>query len=155
MSNVLLVIPAGKESQQAVRTAIDLAKQHGSSLVALVVLDADVPARVAHRLTDVGFMSEQIGQQVSDAIQHEHQARAAVLLHALAERAKNEGVAVTALVEQGDTDEICSRVIRTYRIGIAILVAEKRSWLTRLLSHGAAVRLPALAGCEVRVMEED
>lgn len=27
--------------------------------------------------------------------------------------------------------------------------------LTRFLARGAAVRLPALSGCEVRVMEED
>jgi hypothetical protein len=34
-------------------------------------------------------------------------------------------------------------------------VAERQSWLTRFLSRSAAVRLPALSGCEVRVMEED
>jgi hypothetical protein len=45
-------------------------------------------------------------------------------------------------------------VILTHQIGLALLVAEKRSWLTRFLSRGAAVKLPALSGCEVRVMEE-
>jgi len=155
MSNVLIVIPAGSEPQQAMRTAVDLAKQRAGALVALVVLDADVPRRVASRLTEVGFMAERIGQEVSDTLLHEYRERAELLLRGLAEQAMKEGVVVTPLIEQGDTGDICGRVIRTYQIGTAVLVAEKRSWLTRFLSHSAAVQLPALAGCDVRVMEED
>ena len=155
MRNVLLVIPAGKEPQEAIGTAVELARQRGATLVAVVVLDADLPSQVANRLTEVGFMGEQIGKQVRDAIAHEYHGRATALLQALAERANKEGVPVIPLIEQGDTGEICSRIIRTHQIGTAVLVAEKRSWLTRFLSHSAAVKLPALAGCEVRVMEED
>ena len=154
MSNVLLVIPAAKEPQEAMRAAIGLAKERGSTLVALVVLDPDLPSRVANTLTEVGFMGEQLGDQVRAAIVHEDRAGAEALLHALVERAKKEGVTVTPLIEQGDTGEICSRIIRAYQIGTAVLVAEKRSWLTRFLSR-SPVKLPALLGCEVRVMEED
>ncbi len=155
MRNVLIVIPAEKEPQQAIRAALELARQRGGELVALVVLDPDLPARVASTLTEVGFMGEQLGSQVSDAIVREYRMRSEALLQALAENGKKEGVAVTPLIEQGDTGEICSRVVRTHQIGTAVLVAEKRSWLTRFLSRSAAVNLSALAGCEVRVMEED
>ena len=154
MSNVLLVIPAAKESEVALCTAIELAQERRGTLVALVVLDADLPGRVATTLTEVGFMGEQLGDQVRAAIVHEDRAGAEALLHALTERARKEGVTVTPLIEQGDTGEICSRVIRAYQIGIAVLVAERRSWLTRFLSRGA-VKLPALLGCEVRIVEDD
>src|SRR5206468_9633166 len=103
----------------------------------------------------VGFMGEQLGDQVRGAIIQEDRARAAAFLQALAERAKKDGVTVTPIIEEGDTGEICSRVIRTHQISTAVLVAEKRSWLTRFLSGSAAVKLPALLGCEVRVIEED
>ena len=73
----------------------------------------------------------------------------------LAEHAKKESVVVTPIIEQGDIGEICRRVIRTHQVGTAVLVAEKRSWLTRFLSHSTAVQLPALAGCEVHFIEED
>ena len=155
MQNVLLVIPADKEPQRASAAAIELARQRGASLVAVVVVDPNLSTYAASTLTDLGFMGEEVGEQVSGAIVREYRARAAALLHGLAERAKKEGVAVTPLIEQGDIGEICSRVIRAHQIGIAVLVAEKRSWLTRFLSHSAAVQLPALSGCEVRVMEED
>lgn len=155
MRNVLLMIPAGKEPQEAIGTAVELARQRGGTLVVVVVLDANLPGQVAIRLTEVGFMGEQIGRQVSDAIAHEYHTRATALLQALADRANKEGVPVIPLIEQGDTGEICSRIIRSHQIGTAVLVAEKRSWLTRFLSHSAAVKLPELANCEVRVMEED
>jgi hypothetical protein len=46
-------------------------------------------------------------------------------LQALTERATKEDVVVMPLIEQGDTGEICGRVIRTHQIGAAVLVAEK------------------------------
>ncbi|HVO27973.1 MAG TPA: universal stress protein [Candidatus Margulisiibacteriota bacterium] len=155
MHNVLLVIPASKEPQRAGAAAIELARQRGGKLVALVVVDPNVPSYAASTLSDVGFMGEQVSEQVSETIVREQHTRAAALLHALAERAKKEGVVVTPIVEEGDIGDICRRVIRTHAIGSAVLVAEKQSWLTRFLSRSAAVQLPALSGCEVRVMEED
>ena len=155
MQNVLLVIPASKEPQNATTAAIELAKQRGGKLVALVVVDPAVPSYAASTLSDVGFMGEEVSEQVSETIVREQHTCSTALLHGLADRAKKEGVVVTPILEEGDIGEICRRIIRTHQIGIAVLVAEKRSWLTRFLSRSAAVQLPALAGCEVRVMEED
>ncbi len=155
MQSILLVIPPSKEPEQAVHAAIQLAKQRAARLVALVVLDPRLPACVASRLTEVGFMGEEIGEQVSDVIEHGYRSGSEALLQKIGERAKREGVAVIPLLEEGDTAEVCARVIRAYEIGIALLVTEKQSWLTRFLSRSAAVKLPALAGCEIRVMEEE
>ena len=155
MPNVLLVIPGGAEAQRAMAAAIDLAKAHGGHLVALIVLNPAQATRAARTLSEVGFMSEEVGTQVGAAITHEYRSDAEALLQALGERAGRDGVVVTPLIEEGDASEICDRVIRAHRIGTAILVAEKRSWLTRFLSRGAATQLPALAGCDVKVMEED
>jgi len=155
MQNVLIVIPPGKEPQHAMRTAIALAKECGGELVALTVLDPELPLRVASTLAEVGFMGEQVSNEVSDTIRREDRCCSETLLHAVVEHAKSEGVTVTPLIEQGDTGEVCGRVIRAYHIGVAVLVAEKQSWLTRLLSRSVAVNLPAWAGCDVRVMEED
>lgn len=155
MGNVLVLIPAGKEPQQAIEAAINLAKERGGTLVALVVLESDVAQRISSTLSEIGFVGEQVGNQVNQTILREYRAQSEKLLQALTERARKDGVTVVPLIESGDVGEICGRVIRTHQVGTAVLVAEKRSWLTRFLSRGAAVRLPALAGCEVRVMEED
>jgi nucleotide-binding universal stress UspA family protein len=153
--NVLILIPPGRQPRQAMRAAVDLARERGSALIALVVIDPDAAARVTSRFSEVGFMSEHTENQVSTTILRELRAQAEASLRTLAEHATKDGVAVTPLLEEGDTEDICRRVIRTHQIGVAVLVAEKRSWLTRFLARSAAVNLPTLAGCEVRVMEED
>jgi nucleotide-binding universal stress UspA family protein len=155
MHNVLVLIPAGTEPQRAIRTAITLAKEKGERLIAVVVITPEVAGRVISALSDVGFVGEHVGNQVLETIRHECRIRSEALLRSLAEQARQEGVAVTPIIEEGDTDEICARLIRVHQIGTAVLVAERQSWLTRFLSRSAAVRLPALSGCEVRVMEED
>ena len=155
MQNVLLIIPADKEPEQAMRAAIDLAKARQGTLIALVVLDPEAATRAASTLTDVGFLGERVGEQVTAAIVHDQRAHCETLLDDLAERAKKEGVVVTPLIEEGDTGEICARLIRTHRIGTAIVVAARRSWLARLFSPGETVDTEALSGCEVRWIEDD
>lgn len=154
MSNVLIVIPAGTEPQQAITTALELAKQRSGRLVALVVLDPDLGRGVTSTLGDAAFVGEQVEAEVGEAILHGYRTDAEAFLKTLVERGGQGGIAVVPLIEEGDTGEVCARVIVTHQIGLALLVAEKRSWLARFLSRRAAVKLPALSGCEVRVMEE-
>src|SRR5262249_746053 len=116
-SNVLLVISADDEAPRATRVAIDLAKQRTAQLVAVVLLDTHLSARVADALTEVGFVSDEVSTNVGNTVLHERRARAEALLQLLTEHARKEGIDVTLLLEQGDTSEICNRVIRTHRIG--------------------------------------
>jgi len=100
-------------------------------------------------------MGDRLSDRVVEVLAREARGRAEDLLATIAAEAKQRGVGFTPLVEEGDPSEVCARVIRAQDIAVAVLVAEKRSWLSRFLSGGADVRLPALAGCEVRVLEED
>jgi hypothetical protein len=59
------------------------------------------------------------------------------------------------LIETGDPSDVCARVIADRHVRYAVVVAEKRAWLTRMLARSATVRLPALAGCEVVLVEEE
>jgi nucleotide-binding universal stress UspA family protein len=155
MPNVLLVIPDGAEPLRAMAAAIDLAKARRGRLVALIVLDPAQASRVTRTLSEEGFISEAVGTQVGATITNEHRSDAGALLQALCERARKDGVVVTPLIEEGDAGEICDRVIRAHHIGTAVLVAEKRSWLTRFLSRDVVVQVATLSGCEVKMMEED
>ena len=154
MNDVLLLMPSNRESPNAAREAIALAKARGARLAVVAVLDPELLDRVSTTLSDVGFMGEKVGDQVRETLWREYRSRAEHLARGVAEQAQREGVTAEAHVEEGDPSEICSRVVPQLHIGVAVLAAERRSWLTRLLSR-TALRLPALAGCEVRVIEEE
>jgi nucleotide-binding universal stress UspA family protein len=154
MQNVLLVIPPGIRPRKGLDYALQRAAQEGAGLVALVALDPQETARIAARL-DSAFMGERVSDRIVEVLGREQHARAEELLSEIGERARAAGLTFLPLIESGDASELCGAAIRRHQVGCAVLVAEKRSWLTRLLSRSQTVQIPALAGCELKVVEED
>jgi len=154
MQNVLLVIPPGIRPRKSLEYALQRAAREGAGLVALVVLDPKETARIAARL-DSAFMGERVSDRIVEVLGREQHARAEELLAEIGERARSAGLTFLPVIETGDASELCSAAIRRHEVGCAVLVAEKRSWLTKLLSRSQTVHIPTLAGCEIKVVEED
>jgi nucleotide-binding universal stress UspA family protein len=154
MANVLLVTPPTIRPRAALNHALGLAAQAGGSLVGLVLFDPGETARIAASL-DSAFMGERVSDRVIDVLTREQHSQAEAALAEMAARAQARGVAFVPLIEEGDPDAVCGRVIRTHDVGAVVLVVEKRSWLSRILSRSAAVQLPAMANCTLTVIEED
>jgi nucleotide-binding universal stress UspA family protein len=154
MANVLLVIPPGVRPRAARDTAIEAAARAGGTLIGLVLLDPAETARIAATL-DSAFMGERVSDRVVEVLVGEQRNQAETVLAEIAAAAQARGVPFVALIEQGDADEVCARVIRTHQVSAVILVVEKRSWLSRILARSSAVKLPAMANCTLTVMEEE
>lgn len=154
MKNVLLMIPPNHESKTAVHEAIAAAKDRGGRLLVVVALDPQVLDGVCATLSNVGFMGEKVSDQVQDTLLREYRNRAAEMAEEIAREAQAAGVPAESKFEEGDPSEICRRMIPSNDVALAILVAEKRSWLARLLAR-SSLQVPTLAGCEIRVIEED
>lgn len=154
MANVLLVIPPTIRPRAALDHALELAAQAKGSLIGLVLLDPSETARIAASL-DSAFMGERVSDRVIEVLAGEQRSQADATLAEIAARAQARGVPFVPLIEEGDPDTVCGKVIRTRDVGAAVLVVEKRSWLSRILSRSAAVQLPAMANCSLTVMEED
>jgi nucleotide-binding universal stress UspA family protein len=145
---------ADHQSQRAPAEAIELARAQGAALTVAVVIDPTVMNRVTHKLDEIGLAGEKVGDGVRHVLLHEYRARADSAVAVATELARKAGVAVHGIVEEGDPTEVGVRLARTLPATAVLLVAERRSWLNRLLS-GSAVGMPDLPGCEVRVIEED
>jgi len=154
MTSVLLVTPLGAHAPNAEACAIERARTAPAPLVVVIVIGPDLTQRVAAALTDEGWVGERVSDSVVAIVERQQQAEAEAYGRDLVTRAAAAGVTATARVESGDPGDVCVRAIAQHRAGAAVLVTEKPSWLTRFLSRGAAVRLPTLAGCDVRVMDD-
>jgi nucleotide-binding universal stress UspA family protein len=154
MTTVLLVTSPSIVAPNAVAYALRRAKESAARLLAVVVLDADLTRRVAAALTNEGFVGEKVSDGVVEILGREQRARADALLQQIAGQAAAAGVPFASLIETGDASDVCARIIPAHDVSLAVLVAEKRSWLTRFLSQTAAVKLPSFAGCEVQVMDD-
>ena len=155
MSGVLLLVPPDRQVTGAISTALDLAQAHGDELLAVVVIDADASVRLAGRMIDVGLLPEKITDQLSETLAREHQVRAEALLCEIDERAAARRIRLRTGIESGDPGEVCRRLVASESVDTVILVAEKRSWLTRVLAGGEPLRPRDLGGCEVVVVDED
>ena len=154
MPNVLLVIPPGLRPQAAREHAIDAAARAGGTLIGLVLLDPAETARLAASL-DSAFMGERVSTRVVEVLGREQRSQAEAVLREIGATAQARGVPFLPLIEEGDADEVCARVIRAHAVTSAVLVVERRSWLSRILARSAAVKLPAMANCALTVMEEE
>jgi nucleotide-binding universal stress UspA family protein len=154
MKNVLLVIVPGYEAPNAVAYAIDRARNLGGELIALAVVDPSTHQRVATALSDVGFVGERVSEDVMEALEKEQRGFADLQLAQVRAEAERAGVPVSVRIEAGDPGEVTPRICTRHQVALVVLVAEKRSWVTRFLSRSTPVKLPALASCEVKVMED-
>lgn len=154
MTNVLLLLSPDIDAPNAITYAIRRAQELGGGLIAVAVLDAAMTERVASTLANVGFVGEKVSQNVMETLEREQRAQAEALLNRIEEQARKHGIAFQSMIEEGDPGEICAALVRQHDVVSAVLVAEKRSWLTRFLSRSAPMNLPALVGCEVKVMED-
>jgi hypothetical protein len=154
MANVLLIIPPGIRPCAAFGRALEQASASGGSLVGLVLLDPAETARIAATL-DSAFMGERVSDKVVEVLAREQRSQAEALLADVGAQAAARGVPFVPLIEQGDPDEVCARVVRAQQITSAVLVVERRSWLSRILSRSSGVRLPSMANVALTVIEED
>jgi nucleotide-binding universal stress UspA family protein len=154
MSKTLLIIPPGVRPEASEAYAIEAAQRAAGSLIAVAVLDPAEITRIAATL-DSAFMGEQVSDRVVEVLGREQRLRAEEVLDRIGARARAAGISFVPLIEQGDPEEVCARIVRTHQIGFAVLAVERQSWLARFLSRSAKVRIPSLAGCEVKVIEED
>jgi len=153
MGNVLLIIPPGVRPCVARDQALDLVGRAGAALVALVLLDPAETARIAATL-DSAFMGERVSDRVVEVLAREQRGQAEALLAEVGEAAAARGVPFVALIEEGDLNDVCPRVIRSHAVTDAVLAVEKRSWLSRLLARSPGVQVPAIGNCRLTVVEE-
>jgi hypothetical protein len=154
MANVLLIIPPGIRPCTAFGQALEQAAAGGGTLVGLVLLDPAETARIAATL-DSAFMGERVSDRVVEVLAREQRSQAEAMLADVGAQAAARGVAFVPLIEQGDPDEVCARIVRTHQIASAVLIVERRSWLSRILARSSGVRLPSMANVALTVVEED
>lgn len=153
MASVLFLFSPQRDPETAAREAIEAAAERRVPLVVVAAIDPEALARVASTLSSVGFMGEKVSDRVSEALTAEYRARAAALVNEIVREAGERGVVAEGRVEDGDPSELCGRLAREHGASLVILMAERRSWLTRLLSR-APLRVPTLPNCEIRVVED-
>jgi len=154
MSNVLLLLEPDIDTPNAVAYAIQRAVDIGGRLIAVAVLDPQTTQRVAATLANVGFVGEKVNESVVETLTREQNLQAEQVLKHIEEQVRKRGIAFVGMVKEGVPSDICAAIVREHDVTAAVLVVEKRSWLSRFLSRSAPLNLSGLGGCEIKIMED-
>ncbi len=154
MKAVLLLVSPKTDSPQARTYAIEQARALGVDLLVVAVLDPGVGGRVGRKLEESGFVGEKVSESLACCLERDLRTQGEELVQGIAAEAQLGGVAVHTRVEEGDLREIAGRCCSGLEVPLAVVAAEKRSWLGRLFaSEGELQRTLRLPRCEVKVIE--
>jgi len=154
MKVVLLFVSPKTDSPAARRYAIERAAALEAELIVVAVLDPALSERVGRRLEESGFVGEKVSESVRCCLERDLRAQGETLAEAIAAEAMGAGVRARTRVEEGDLTDVAGRCCSGHEVLVAVVAAEKRSWLGRLFeSPGETQRLLRLPRCEVKVIE--
>ncbi len=116
LKKILLNLDSSKESQNALVSAITLAKMSGGAIIAVNIVNQTVVTNLARHseksLAEVEVELEENGWHY---------------LYAAEEQAKNEGAHIVILQENGYPEEILPRLAKSYSADIIVIGQNKKS----------------------------
>ena len=116
LKKILLNLDSSKESQNALVSAITLAKLSGGAIIAVNIVNQTVVTNLARHseksLAEVEIELEENGWHY---------------LYAAEEQAKNEGAHIVILQENGYPEEILPRLAKNYSADIIVIGQNKKS----------------------------
>ncbi|MEA2062776.1 MAG: universal stress protein [Gemmatimonadota bacterium] len=151
---VLLVLSTTRDNPRTVDYAVEQASASGAKLVCLFVVDRDIPKAIFDRLTEMNFLGERPGRELSEAILNEYRERGKHRLELVSGKATAGKVDCELLIRGGDFLEVCLDEIEARKIDLVVLTRARRSNLGRLLFGSAVNELIKKAGCPVEVITE-
>lgn len=150
----LLLILSGGNLNQAAEAAVHEAKQKpDAEIIALYVIDDQVPASVSSWLIYVGFMGDKPSEDYHHTILKEYRRRALEDLDEVARKIAEAGVACRGRLDEGPLLETIMRVAEKEQAEMLIMLLPGKSEVGSALYHEAAKSLQKSSPCPVKIVD--
>ena len=149
----LLLLLSGSNLNQAAEAAIHEAKQTANAeIVALYVIDDQVPASVSSWLIYVGFMGDKPSEDYHHTILKEYRRRALEDLDEVARKIVEAGVTCRSRLDEGPLLDTIKRVAAEEKAEMLIMLLPGKSEVGSVLYHEAAKSLQKSSPCPVKIV---
>jgi len=153
MKNTLLVLSTAAQAPKAIDIALARAKELGGKLIALFVVDVQLPASIFERLEGTVSVGEIPGQNVQDALMNEYKRQGEQQLAAVTERARAKGIEIESLLKVGVFADECIRVIRENEVEVAVISRQPRSHLSRFIFGSPIKKIQDNVKCRFEIVD--
>ncbi|MBL7684801.1 MAG: universal stress protein [Deltaproteobacteria bacterium] len=154
VSKILLVISTTRESPRTIQTAFDRAAQISGSLIALCVIDTELPSSIVDQLADRSFVGEKPGEEIFDEILKEYRQRAEKKLAEIEAMAQQKKIPIQTILIQGDFVSECLTTIQKEKPSLVLIGRKKQSKLSQFIFRSPLRKIEKGSTVPVEVVEE-
>ncbi len=138
---LLLILSAMRQSGEAVRFALRRAREAGTKMVVLYVVDESIARSAARELEMSGFMGDEPADLVTKVLVKAYADRGSEDLARIRSQAEEAGVSCQTVMREGDFCEECLRFMQGQGFLEIVAIQRKRSHLSRYLFGSVIGRL--------------
>ena len=152
---ILLALSTTRQSQKTIEHALNFAKKEAASLIALFVIDPDLPELIFSKLIDIGFMGEKPGEEVMKALLKEYRIRGDEKLKEIKKLAEKKGIECKTILKTGNFAKECLKIINEQKPLLVVLTRAKRSNISRFLFGSAVNEIKKKSSAPIKIIKED
>jgi len=149
MKKILLILSFLRNTPKCAEAAIQLAKEKNSELVICFVLDIEFADKIAHKLTDEGWLGGKPSEQLYDSILNEYKIQSDLRTKQIEQSAIEAGVPVRTLIKRGDLLQETLKIVTVEEPALIVISRRKRSKLSRLIFGSLVNALKQEVDCDV------
>ena len=155
VKRIMLVLSTMRQSPKEIEYALQTAKKENAELVALFIIDSNMPGTVFQRLHEMDLIGEKPSEELSKALMGEYRQRGYEKLEEVEKKAKGKNVHCSIYIEEGDFAEEVLKMINKLGVSLVILTRSRRSNISRMFFGSAVDELIKQSPCEVKIVDED
>lgn len=155
MKNTLLVLSTAAQSPKAIEMALATAKELGGKLIALFVVDVELPSSIFERLEGTVSVGELPGQNVQEALMQEYKRQGEQQLAEVKRRADEQGIQTELIIKEGIFADECIKVIRDQDIEVTVATRQRKSHLSRFIFGSPIKKIQDNVNCQFKIVDID
>lgn len=155
IKKILLIMSFLRKSKKAVAEAINLAKELDAELTVLFVLDVEYADRIAHKLTDEGWLGNKPSDKLYAALLGEYKTQAEEMVAEIEGRAQELDIPIRTIIKSGSLLKEALRIASLEEPDLIVVTRRKRSSLSRLIFGSAVKALKEQVSCKVQIIDEE
>lgn len=129
---LLIVLSPERKSGEAMQFSVAYAREKNLSLNVVYVVEESITKAVEKEMSEIGFIGDKPGSEVTTALIREYEARGQKILLAFKDLAQKFGLAVKTEIRAGFYIQLCEELAAQSLVSEIIFITRKKGFMDKL-----------------------
>lgn len=155
MKKTLLILSFLRNSPNTIEKAIQIAKKEKGELLVTFVLDIEYADKIAHKLTDEGWIGGKPSEQLYASLLKEYKLQAELIIDEIKNKARKMNIPVRSIIKSGSVLEETLKIAELEDPDLIVITRRKRSNLSRFIFGSMVNSLKQQVSCKVTIIDAE